>query len=124
MMPRRAPHLFRRLRNTLAYSRRKRVAAIDMTADGFVMTFKRRETRVAWDDITRIEAGVRNYLFFDGLYVVVTTPHDTLELDELDDGFRQFEAALCEHWPQMRDVLNGLMRNVPHEARHELVWQR
>ena len=119
-----APSLWRRIRNTLTRSRRRHVATIDIVPDGFVFSWRKRERRVLWAEVSRIDAGIRDYLSFDGLYVVIFAGTKKLELDELDDGFRQFEAELFERWPQIREPWNKLLGANPHEPQYETLWQR
>lgn len=119
-----APSLLRRIVNTLTRSRRKRIGTIDVSNDGFVFTFRRRETTIRWSEITRIDAGMRDYFSFDGLYVIVYAGAVKLELDELDDGFRQFESAVFERWPQTRERWNKLLATSPHQPQYETLWQR
>lgn len=118
-----APSLLRRIRNTLAFSR-KRIATIDVNQDGFVLTLRKRENRMRWTDVTRIDAGVRDYLSFDGLFILMWAGTAKIELDELDDGFRQFENALFERWPQIRSTWNKLLAGNPHEPQYETLWRR
>lgn len=119
-----APSLWRRTRNTLARSRRRHTATIDVTEDGFVSTLKKRESRMRWADVSRIDAGMRDYLSFDALYVVMFAGKRQIEIDELDDGFRVFEHSLFERWPQIRDAWNKLLASNPHEPQHETLWRR
>jgi hypothetical protein len=119
-----APSFWRRVRNTLNHSRRKRMATIDLAPDGFLLTFRKRERRMRWADIDRIDAGIRDYFSFDGLYVVLFTAKTKLEIDELDDGFQPFENALFERWPQIRDDWNKLLIGNPREPQHATLWRR
>ena len=104
-----APSLWRRTRNSLTRSPHKRRATIDMTGDGFIFTRRKRATTVRWSDVTQIDAGTRDYFTFDGLYVVVHRGNKKLEVDELDDGFIQFEDTLFQRWPHIREALNKLL---------------
>jgi len=119
-----APSLMRRARNTLLRPPSRRHGVIDVVGEGFVLTVRKRERTVRWADITQIDAGIRDYLNFDGLYVHMFVVGVALEIDELDDGFRQFEAALFERWPQIRDPLNSLLAGNPHEPQHKMLWRR
>lgn len=119
-----APSLWRRIRNTLTNSRHRRMATIDIDADGFVFTWKKRARRVRWDAIDRIDAGMRDFLNVDRLYVVIFAGALRLEIDELDDGFRQFENEILARWPQIRETWNKLLAADPHEPQHETLWRR
>lgn len=118
------PSLWRRIRNTLTHSRRKHIATIDVSHDGFVYKVKGRERRMAWAELSRIDAGVRNYLSFDALFVVMIAGSVKIEIGELDDGFRQFETTLFERWPKIRDSWNRLLTANPHEPQYETLWRR
>jgi hypothetical protein len=118
-----APSLSRRVRNSLTRSPHRRHATIDMTGDGFIFTRRKRETTVRWDDVTQIDAGMRDYFTFDGLYVVVHRGGKKIQLDELDDGFRQFEATMIQRWPQVREALNRLQAGKLHEPQYETLWR-
>lgn len=118
------PSILRRIRNSLTRSPHKRRATIDISGAGFILTLRKREHRMRWAEVIRIDAGVRDYFTFDGLYVVLFGGNKRLEVDELDDGFRQFENALCDLWPGTKEKLNGLLARNPHEPQHETLWQR
>ena len=118
------PSLWRRVRNSVIRSPHKRRATIDMTVEGFVFTRRKRETTVRWADVTQIDAGIRDYFAFDGLYVVVHRGGKKMEIDELDDGFLQFENTLFERWPQIRESWNKLLAGNLHEPRYETLWRR
>lgn len=115
--------LWLRLINTWRHTRRKGGYVIDMMTDGFVFRAKRRETEMKWAHITRIDAGIRNCLTMDVVYVQVFTHQATVYIEELDDGFRQFEFALFEHWPQIRARWEEFLKSGPHEKRHETLWR-
>jgi len=119
-----APSLWRRIRNTLSNPRRKRAGTVDVTPDKLLLRLNNREAELRWADIDRIDAGMRDYLGFDGFYVVLFARTQKLELDELDDGFRQLEVALFERWPQIRARWNALLGSLPHQPQHETLWQR
>ena len=117
------PSFWRRIRNSLSRSPHRRRATIDMTVDGFAFTIRRREHLVRWDEISRTDAGIRDYFTFDGLYLIIFAAR-TLELDELDDGFLQFENAIFARWPNIKDRVNRLLAGVPHEPHCETIWRR
>jgi hypothetical protein len=118
-----APSFWRRARNSLTRSPHRRRATIDLTADGFIFTRRKRETAVRWSDVTQIDGGMRDYFTFDGLYIVVHRGSKKLELDELDDGFIPFEATLFQRWPQIREALNRLQAGKLHEPQYETLWR-
>jgi hypothetical protein len=119
-----APSFSRRVRNSLTRSPHRRRATIDMTGEGFIFRRRRRETAVRWADVTQIDAGTRDYFTFDGLYIVVHRGSKKLEIDELDDGFIQFEDTMFQRWPQIREQLNRLQAGKLHEPQYETLWRR
>lgn len=120
-----APSLPRRLRNTIAFSRRRaRICSVDLTEDGFVLTVRKREQRMRWSDIVRIEAGIRDFLTSDELYVVLADGKRQIEVQEIDDGFRLFEVELFARWPSIRDPIERMQRGNLHEPHHEKLWTR
>ena len=120
-----APSLWRRARNNLVQLRRRgRICTIDVSDDGFVLTVRKRERRMRWADIVRIDAGIRDFVTSDELYVVMAGATSEIELQELDDGFRQFEIALFARWPEIREPVERLQRGNPHEPHRETVWRR
>ncbi len=118
------PSLWRRIRNTVSRSRRKHVATIDIAPDGFVFTWRGRRSGMLWTDVSRIDAGMRDFLTFDGLYVMIFAGPSKIEVDEFDDGFRQFENELFRRWPQIREPWHRLLGTSPHEPQYETLWQR
>ena len=115
---------WQRLLNTWRHNQRKRGYAIDMTADGFVFRAKQRHTEMKWEQITRIDAGVRCCLTMDYLYVQMFTHQATVYIEELDDGFRQLEFAIHQRWPQTRDRWLQLLSVPLHQAQYETLWKR
>jgi hypothetical protein len=115
--------LWQRLINTWRHNRRKRGYAIDMTPDGFIFKARQRRTEMKWVHITRIDAGVRCCISHDYLYVQMFTHQATIYIEELDDGFRQFEYTLFEHWPAIRTQWDELLKGAPHEQKHETLWR-
>jgi hypothetical protein len=113
---------WQRLLNSWRHNQRKRGYAIDMTPDGFVFRAKQRHTEMKWELITRIDAGVRCCLSMDYLYVQMFTHQATVYIEELDDGFRQFEYTMFERWPPIRTQWNELLKAAPYETRHETLW--
>ena len=96
------PSFLRRVANSIRLSRRKRAATVDVTPTGFVYSQGRKSVDVSWDDISQIDAGVRDYVTFDSFYIVVFAREKKLVIEEVDDGFRQLElrysrALACRH---------------------------
>lgn len=118
------PSLWRRIVNTWRHSRRKLSHTIDLTPDGFVFSALGRETAMKWSDIDRIDAGVRDCLTYDVLYFQIYAGKTTVYIEELDDGFRQFENAVLEHWPQIRAKWEELSRAEAFQAQHHTLWRR
>ncbi len=118
------PSLWRRIVNTWRHNRRNRGYAIDLSADGFVFTIRRRKTPIRWSDITRIDIGLRDCLTFDVFYVEIFTDAASVFVEELDDGFRQFEFSLFQRWPQIRPQWETLLKADASRAQHHTVWQR
>jgi hypothetical protein len=115
--------LWQRLVNTWQHNRRKHGYAIDLTESGFVFRERQRHTEMRWEDISRIDAGVRNCIAMDFLYVQIFTHQATVYIEELDDGFRQFELTLFQRWPQIKPRWDALLKIGPHEAQHETLWR-
>ncbi|HUO91760.1 MAG TPA: hypothetical protein VMU22_02510 [Rhizomicrobium sp.] len=115
--------LWQRLINTWRHNQRKSRYVIDMTADGFVFRAKQRETEMKWNQITRIDGGVNNCLTFDVLYLQIFTRQATIYIEELDEGFRQFEFAVFERWPAIRPRWEELLKCGLHELRRETLWR-
>ena len=118
------PSLLRRIANSIRLSRRKRGSTVDVTANGFVYSQGRRAVDVRWDDISQIDAGVRDYMTFDTFYIVVFAREKKLIIEELDDGFRQLEFAIHERWPQTRERWLQLLSVPLHQAHYETLWKR
>jgi hypothetical protein len=119
-----APSIWRRVRNTLRRPGRRHIATIDVSDDGVVRSYRGREQKMRWAEVTRIDAGVRDYITFDALYVVMFAGEATIEFDELDDGFRHFESTVFHHWPQVKEAWNRLLAAPIHEPQHETLWRR
>ena len=118
------PSLLRRIANSIRLSRRKRGSTVDVTANGFVYSQGRRAVDVRWDDISQIDAGMRDYMTFDTFYIVVFAREKKLIIEELDDGFRQLEFAIHERWPQTRERWLQLLSVPLHQAHYETLWKR
>ena len=118
------PSLLRRISNSIRLSRRKRGATVDVTANGFVYSQGRKSIEVPWDDISQIDAGVRDYVTFDTFFIVVFAREKKLVIEELDDGFRQLEFAIHERWPETRERWLKLLSVPLHQAHYETLWKR
>jgi hypothetical protein len=117
------PSLLRRIGNSWR-DRKKKSATIDIVADGFIYTKSRAAMTVRWDDITRIDAGLRDGISFDLLYTVLHTKETQHRIDELDDGFRLFENAVLDRWPALRERWVAMQCGPAHQPRYETLWQR
>jgi hypothetical protein len=118
------PSVLRRIANSIRLSRRKRGATVDLTAEGFAFTQRRKTQEIRWDDISRIDAGVRDYVTFDTFYIVVFAGDRKLVIEELDDGFRQLEFAIHQRWPETRERWLQLLSVPLHQAHYETLWKR
>jgi hypothetical protein len=118
------PSFLRRVVNSIRLSRRKRSATVDVTANGFVYSQGRKSVDVSWDEISQIDAGVRDYMTFDTFYIVVFAREKKLVIEEIDDGFRQLEFAIHERWPQTRERWLQLLSVPLHQAHYETLWKR
>ena len=118
------PSLLRRIANSIRLSRRTRGATVDLTADGFAFTQRRKTQEIRWDDISQIDAGVRDYVTFDTFYIVVFARDRKLVIEELDDGFRQLEFAIHQRWPETRERWLQLLSVPLHQAHYETLWKR
>jgi hypothetical protein len=116
--------LWRRLRNAWRHSRRKLRCIIDLRDDGFVFTAWGRKTDMRWADVCRIDAGIRDCFTFDVCYVALFDAYGGVEIEELDEGFSQFEYALFDHWPQIRTRWEELLKSQSSEVQRETLWQR
>ena len=117
------PSLWRRIRNSWLSGRTK-PGTVDVTAAGVVVTSGRRETRINWSDITRIDCGTRDTIALDLFFVVLHTAAVKVTIDEFADGFRVFETAMFERWPQVRDRWIALQCGPLHQPQFETLWQR
>ena len=118
------PSLLRRISNSIRLARRKRGATVDVTANGFIYSQGRKSIDVPWDDISQIDAGVRDYVTFDSFYIVVFAREKKLVIEELDDGFRQLEFAIHQRWPETRERWLQLLSVPLHQAHYETLWKR
>lgn len=117
------PSLWRRLKNSWDMRGRK-PGAVDLLADGFLVTRGRRKTDVRWDDVQQIDGGIRDTLSIDWLFTVFRTSSQSIRIEELDDGFRAFESAVFERWPMVRDRWVALQCGPLHQPKYETLWQR
>ncbi|MGD0143060.1 MAG: hypothetical protein ABSC92_07865 [Rhizomicrobium sp.] len=118
------PSLLRRIGNSIRLSRRKRGATIDLTPNGFVFSQQRKTVEIRWDQVSQIDAGVRDHITFDTFYIVLFAGGRKLVVEELDDGFRQLEFAIHERWPQIRERWLQLLSVPLHQAHYETLWKR
>jgi hypothetical protein len=118
------PSLLRRIRNSWRQWRRGTYCTLDLVPDGFVYTRNRVTIRVLWDDIVQIDVGVRDLLTTDLLYATLHTGSGTVTIDEIFDGFRQFENEAFERWPQIRERWTSFYKGPPRQPRQETLWRR
>jgi len=117
------PSRWRRIKNSWRMRGRKS-GAIDLLADGFLLTKGRHKTDIRWDDVVQIDGGVRDTLTIDLLFAVFRTPDRSVTIDEFDDGFRTFESAVFERWPTVRERWVQLQCGPLHQPKYETLWQR
>ena len=117
------PSFWRRLANTLRAWPRGAVSTLDLIPDGFEFTRASRTVRILWREITRIDGGMRDYLTVDLFYAVIHTARVSVVVDELADGFRQFEQGIIEGWPQIRERWFALQAARLHYPQFETLWQ-
>jgi len=117
------PSLWRRLMHSVQAWPRTTFGTLDLIPDGFEFTPRNVPIRILWRDITRIEAGMRDYLTVDLFFAVIRTAHKTVTIDELVDGFRHLETGVFEHWPQIRDRWLALQGTPHHQPQFEALWQ-
>lgn len=118
------PSLWRRIANSWRHSRRRVSHTIDLTTDGFIFSRRTREQPMKWAEVDRIDAGILDCITFDVLYFRLFAGTSTIYIEELDEGFRQFENAVFEHWPQIRDKWEELSRADLHQAQVHTLWRR
>ncbi len=118
------PSLWRRIVNSWNHSRRRVSYTIDLTAEGFIHARRGRETEMKWAEIDRIDAGLLDCLTFDIVYFRLFAGNRSIYVEELDDGFRQFENAICGRWPQVREKWEELSRADLHQAQVHTLWRR
>jgi hypothetical protein len=117
------PSLLRRIGNSWR-DRSKKSGTIDLLPDGFVFAQLRQTSTVRWDDLTQIDAGVRDGLALDLFFVIVHANGTKVRLDEIDDGFRLVEVAVLERWPQLRERWVALQCGPAHQPQYETLWRR
>ena len=117
------PSLWRRIGNSWR-ARSRKPGAVDVTPDEVIFSRGRASTRIRWDDVVRIDAGVRDSLSIDLFFVAIHSKDAKMTIDEFDDGFRVLENAILERWPQVRARFVALQCGAPHQPFHETLWQR
>lgn len=117
------PSLWRRIGNSWR-ARGRKPGTVDVTPDGLIFSRGRKSIRIRWDDVVRIDGGVRDSLSIDLFYVVILAGEVKAIIDELDDGFRVLENAILERWPLVRERVIALQCGAPHQPFYETLWQR
>lgn len=123
MITPRRPSLWRRILHSVQSWPRTTLGTLDLIPDGFEFTERHAPVRILWDDITRIDAGMRDYLTVDLFYTLIHTAQETVTIDELVDGFRHLETSVFAHWPQIRERWLALQGTPHHQPRFETLWQ-
>jgi hypothetical protein len=120
------PSLFRRFVNSLRAWPRGTFGTLDIIPNGFVFTRRNVPVQIFWKDVTRIDAGTRDYLTVDLFYVIVHTAveADRVLIDEMIDGFRQFEQEVFNRWPRIRPRWLALQASPLHVPQFETLWRR
>jgi len=117
------PSLWRRIGNSWR-SRGKRPGTVDVAPEGVAATEGRRTNEIRWGDIIRIDCGTRDTISMDVFFVVLHTASVKVTIDEFADGFRVFEHAMFERWPQIRERWVALQCGPLHLPQHEMLWRR
>ncbi len=117
------PSFWRRIGNSWR-ERGRKPSTVDVTPEGVAAKLGRRTTEIRWDDIVRIDCGTRDTVSMDVFFVVLRTASATITIDELADGFRVFEHAMFERWPQLRERWVALQCGPLHQPQYETLWQR
>ncbi|HEY5048573.1 MAG TPA: hypothetical protein VII49_11200 [Rhizomicrobium sp.] len=118
------PSLSRRLLHSLRAWPRGTAGTLDLLPDGFEYMRRRRPVRIRWDEIMRVDAGMRDYLTVDLFYTIIHTAREKIVVDELVDGFRQLEESVFQHWPHVRERWLALQGTPHHQPQCETLWQR
>ena len=117
------PSLLRRIGNSWR-SHGKRPGTVDVTPEGVTAAEGRRTKEIRWDEIVRIDCGTRDTITIDLFFVVLFTPSAKVTIDEFADGFRVFENAIFERWPQLRERWVTIQCGPLHQPQYETLWQR
>jgi len=117
------PSLWRRIGNSWA-ARGKRPGTVDVTPDGLSATEHRRTKEMRWDDVIRIDCGMRDTISIDIFFVVLHGTSAKIRIDEFADGFHLFENAVFERWPQLRERWIAVQCSPLHQPQYETLWQR
>ncbi|MGH6889440.1 MAG: hypothetical protein ACREHF_09610 [Rhizomicrobium sp.] len=117
------PSLWRRIGNSWR-ARRRKSAAIDLLADGFVITRAGRSQQICWDDVAQIDCGTRDTISIDLFFAVFRTARGAFAIDEYDDGFHPLENAVFGRWPQIRERWIALQCGPLHQPQSETLWRR
>lgn len=117
------PSLWRRIGNSWR-ARGGKLGTVDVTQEGLAATAGRRTKEMRWNDVVRIDCGTRDTVTMDVFFVVLHSASAKITVDELADGFRVFEHAMFEHWPQLRERWIALQCGPLHQPQFETLWQR
>jgi len=97
---------------------------IDIRADHFIYTRRRKPLRVMWSDVTQIDAGVLAMVSGDLFYVGIAVKGERLEIDEFVDGFRLLENVIFERWPNVQAKWLELHKAHQHKDVLVTLWKR
>jgi hypothetical protein len=117
------PSLLRRIGNSWR-ARGRKAAGIDVTRDGFAVKNRRVRMDMRWEDVTQIDCGVRDHIALDLFFATFYAGTTKVTVDELDDGFRGFENAVFDHWPNLREPWIALQCGPLHHPQFQTLWRR
>lgn len=117
------PSWWRRIGNSWR-ARGKTPGTVDVTPDAVTTTEKRHTKEIRWNDIVRIDCGTRDTISMDVFFVVLHSVSAKIAIDEFADGFRVFEHAIFERWPQIRERWVAVQCGPLHQPQYETLWQR
>jgi hypothetical protein len=120
----RRPSLWRRILHSAHAWPRGTSGTLDLLPNGFVYTKRSKPVQIRWQEITQIDAGMRDYLTVDLFFAVIHTAREKVTIDELVDGFRQLELGVFEHWPRLRERWLALHGSAHHQPQLETLWRR
>ncbi len=104
---------------------RKKYGVVDVTLRGFTRRFGRRSWSMAWDDTTQIDAGRKPTLGVEYFYAELFSANGvSILVDDLTIGFEQFQNAVFERWPEIKEAWVRVYTGSPDVAEHVTLWKR